>query len=318
MTFDKIDEFKDFILTNPTMFTLGNTNEAIKLFDNLSEKQFSEFKMISKIYFSARNLPRVLSACENYLSNFLHQIVYIGPFRREPERTYRFSENKILNVGKKGENSVLLLGQDVRQENGLTQKVSDWFETTMGCRLKIVPIDGSLFKIHIHRINVEGIGESLIDVGYGVAQVLPIVTQLFFDSEEVNDEYRKRFTYIPNRTYIIEQPELHLHPAVQSSLADLFVQKVANDPTSKIVIETHSEHLIRKLQVLVADLDINVTPDDVAIYYVDKSESGVSSVTRMHLNAKGQFEEKWPSGFFDKSYELTKELMRVASKPQSK
>lgn len=318
MVFNKVD-LKKFVTFTSNEAISEKIYEAAKLLDNLSEEQFVEFKIFSTVYFSTLNFFAILSVCEDYLSNYLHQIVYIGPFRKEPERTYRFSENKILNVGKKGENSILLLGQDIRQKHGLTKKVSEWFESTMGCRLEVVPVDGSLFKIQIQRINEsENKGESLIDVGYGVAQVLPIVTQLYFDSEEVNDEYRNRFTYIPNKTYIIEQPELHLHPAVQSSLADLFVQKVVDDPTSKIVIETHSEHLIRKLQVLVADPEVNITPDDVAIYYIDKDASGVSSVTRMNMNSKGQFEEKWPSGFFDKSYELTKELMRVASKPQSK
>jgi predicted ATPase len=118
------------------------------------------------------------------------------------------------------------------------------------------------------------------------------------------------------RTVIFEQPEIHLHPAAQAQLADLFVEYIndKNGAVNRILIETHSEYLIRKLQVLVADPDKKISDDQVAIYYVDKDEKGDSYVEKMKLCENGQFEKAWPTGFFDKSYELTKMLMEANSK----
>ena len=85
-----------------------------------------------------------------------------------------------------------------------------------------------------------------------------------------------------------------------------------------ILIETHSEHLIRRLQSLVANPDNKFTKDDVAIYYVDMDKQGDSTVTKMEMNDSGQFLQKWPSGFFDKGYELSKELLQFAQKRAAK
>ena len=80
------------------------------------------------------------------------------------------------------------------------------------------------------------------------------------------------------------------------------------------MIETHSEHLIRKLQVLVADPDVPILSDQVAIYYVDKDKMGNSYIDKMELCNNGQFKKPWPSGFFDKNYELTRLLMKANQK----
>ena len=98
--------------------------------------------------------------------------------------------------------------------------------------------------------------------------------------------------------------------------SDLFVDCITDKKgmLHRLLIETHSEHLIRKLQVLVADPDIKISNDQIAIYYVDKDENGDSHVEKMNMCDNGQFEKAWPTGFFDKSYELTKLLMKANSK----
>ncbi len=153
-----------------------------------------------------------------------------------------------------------------------------------------------------------------MDVGYGISQVLPIVTQLY-NANNTKLNGRASLSY-QGTTAIFEQPEIHLHPAAQAQLADLFVNCVTDkkNPVNRILIETHSEHLIRKLQVLVADPESGIDSDQVAIYYVDKNEEGNSYIEKMELCENGQFEKAWPSGFFDKSYELTKLLMRAGRK----
>ncbi len=102
-------------------------------------------------------------------------------------------------------------------------------------------------------------------------------------------------------------------------MANLFVGRVLDDKNdAKILIETHSEHLIRRLQSLVADPDNRFTRDDIVIYYVDMMDDGTSVVNKMEMNRNGQFKEKWPSGFFDKGYLLSQELIRNASERVAK
>lgn len=113
-----------------------------------------------------------------------------------------------------------------------------------------------------------------------------------------------------DETLYIEQPELHLHPAAQAELADIFVKCVMENPGKTLVIETHSEHLIRKLQVLIADRNCPFTEDDICIYYVDKNDDGIASVREMELLSNGKFKSKWPTGFFDKAYELSMALLK--------
>ena len=81
----------------------------------------------------------------------------------------------------------------------------------------------------------------------------------------------------------------------------------------QFLIETHSEHFIRKLQVLIADKDCEITADDVAVYYIDKNEKGEAIIDKLIILPNGQFEKDWPSGFFDKAFELSLELIKKNS-----
>ncbi len=158
-------------------------------------------------------------------------------------------------------------------------------------------------------VNSEGVESNILDVGFGISQVLPIVTQIirssFWSQKYIMGKE------IHGETICIEQPELHLHPAAQADLADLFVDCVLESNNGKrVVIETHSEHLIRKLQVLIADKNNMFTNEMIKIYYVDKDEQGVASVEEMKILPNGKFQKRWPSGFFDKAHELAMELLK--------
>lgn len=244
------------------------------------------------------------------LENEADSISYIGPFRESPKRTYRDSESSVKDVGVYGENVSMILRQAAQSDRKLLQNVSTWLQKTMGYSLDIKDVGNGLYSLIICG-NEES--DNIIDVGFGISQVLPIVTQLFHTDtyeQRLYSSYRKY-----KKTVVFEQPEIHLHPAAQAQLADLFVNCVSSkSDVKRILIETHSEHLIRKLQVLAADPDVPISNDQIAIYYVDKDHNGDSYVTKMELNKNGQFEKTWPNGFFDKSYELTKMLLHANSK----
>lgn len=187
-----------------------------------------------------------------------------------------------MDEGKNGENASMILRQSHQEKDNLLQKVSNWFLDSMGYKINIEEIDNSnLFKLMVSTPDGK-ISHNIMHVGYGVAQVLPIVTQIYYENT-IDDEILSMTRYGRKKTFVIEQPELHLHPAAQASLANLFVQKVIDSNEINFLIETHSEHFIRKLQVLVADPDVKITNNDIGIYYIDKMDD-YSEVKIIHLN----------------------------------
>ena len=128
------------------------------------------------------------------------------------------------------------------------------------------------------------------DVGIGISQVLPVVVAALQPSAGL---------------IAIEQPELHIHPAVQVGLGDLFVRASA-DNGSAFLIETHSEHLILRLLRRIRETTDGelpaglpaLSPDQVGVIYVERGESGVK-LTALPIDATGEFTSRWPAGFFE-------------------
>jgi len=154
----------------------------------------------------------------------------------------------------------------------------------------------------------------------GFIQVFPIIImccniykldyQILKNNFSVYDRYA---TFIENNplknldyyTLLIEQPELHLHPKLQSKLAELFSETI-KDSDNNMFIETHSEHLIRKIQVLIANDELD--RDKVSVMYFDNNE-GSTKIKKMEIEENGFFKVPWPYGFFDDSANLSWELL---------
>ena len=118
------------------------------------------------------------------------------------------------------------------------------------------------------------------DVGTGISQVIPVIVASLLDKKQL---------------VAIEQPELHVHPRIQAELGDLFIdawQKKQN----QFVLETHSEHLVLRLQRRVRENLIS--QDDIGVYYVSQAEDGQTRVSQLRLDEEGDFIDNWPGGFF--------------------
>jgi len=141
---------------------------------------------------------------------------------------------------------------------------------------------------HKNRIYV-----SAKDIGSGIAQVLPIVVGTV-------DWERRLLT--------VEQPELHIHPAIQQKLADMLIP-FTND-NRFIIFETHSEHIMLRLLRRIGETTENklekpeyaLKPDDVSVVYVEPTDEGVK-MTQLPIDETGEFTEKWPRGFFEERIE---------------
>lgn len=129
----------------------------------------------------------------------------------------------------------------------------------------------------------------LQDVGSGIPFVLPIL-----------------YAVACGGLVKIQQPELHLHPALQSSIADVFVEELNKSPSIQFIIETHSEHLLLRLLRRIRDVekgqclseDVRLTNDQLAVYYFDPQVDDGTVVTRQLITPLGDFYTDWPRGFF--------------------
>jgi hypothetical protein len=159
-------------------------------------------------------------------------------------------------------------------------------------------------EIHL-RDKDKGTTVSLQDVGVGVSQVLPVIINAFGKQNEF---------------IAIEQPEIHIHPALQAELGDLFIESALGENKNTFLLETHSEHLILRLlrrirETAEGDMEDwpedlrkacpdGIRPEDVAVLYVEPGEEG-AKVIELPITPDGDFSRPWPGGFFG---ERSKEL----------
>ena len=123
----------------------------------------------------------------------------------------------------------------------------------------------------------------LAAVGVGVSQVLPVLTVCLLAE--------------PGDIVLLEQPELHLHPALQMRLADFLLACV--DSGRQIIVETHSEHLVNRLRRRVAEDDSNDVGELVRIVFAERDTEGHTIFRPSDINPLGGLTEDWPDGFLD-------------------
>lgn len=285
-------EEKDIKSVNDYLSNVMEYNENVKCYNEDIKKLTPNIKLTC---FEQINI--LLNSFIGQIMQSIPSVEYIAPFRSNPERIYRKKGLDVSNVGVYGENMATVLTN--LKQNGKLENVSYWTKKMLGYAVDVKYVGSGYCQVVL--VDKNGVESNIIDTGYGVSQILPIILQLCVAMDNKKAA-----------TIVIEQPELHLHPNAQTELADFFVECVTKY-NMRILCETHSEHLIRKLQVLIAKKDNEFTNEDLKIYYVDKDEDGVSSVEEMPFKENGKFAKRWPSGFFDKAYELSTELLEINS-----
>lgn len=233
-----------------------------------------------------------LSLFEKEYESLMDSIFYLGPLREHPKREYPWSGASPVDVGIKGERTIeailaATVKGEVRNLGGRTRYKS--FQEMIAYWLKELGLI-SEFKIeeigsgaNLYRAVVKRDSSSpealLTDVGFGVSQVLPALVLVY---------------YVPEgSTIIMEQPEIHLHPAVQSALADVLLT-VAKTRQLQIIVESHSEHLLRRFQRRVAEEQFS--NEDIKLYFCD-SVKGKSELVDLEIDMFGAI-KNWPENFF--------------------
>ena len=222
----------------------------------------------------------------------LQNVFYLGPLRAYPQRQYTWAGEQPIDMGETGQSVVeALLAAEERNQTispgykrrrlPLQTYIARWLQQ-LGLvhefRVSSISEGSQMFQVKVRKTPASK--EVLItDVGFGVSQILPVLVLCF---------------YVPEgSTVILEQPEIHLHPAVQSGLADVLIDAWQKRKV-QILLESHSEHLLRRLQRRVAEERIN--KEDIGLFFCS-ADTGGSTITELELDMFGHI-MNWPPDFF--------------------
>lgn len=218
---------------------------------------------------------------------FSKNVNYIGPYRQVPQRVYFHTGQSLTKLGVRGEFAPQILGNAAAKNLNLVNAVGDWYQENLGgWRVDIQQIE-DFFQIVLISPDNPNVKINIVDVGQGMSQVLPLVVQCLLKEKQKGE------------ICIVEQPELHLHPAAHGSLAELFANS-ANSQGCKYILETHSENIILRLRRLV--VEGSLSSDDVIIYWIDDENGPGSTVKTITIDNDGEMSD-WPTGVFSEDYE---------------
>ncbi len=223
-------------------------------------------------------------------SKKLDAIRHLGPFREVPHDDYQTHQPSDESRWERGFGAWDALARDP----ALVTKTNHYMQDVLKLGYSINQAKSyEQFRLRDEDNNID-IG--LSDVGVGISQVIPVVVGALDDTSQV---------------FAVEQPELHVHPAVQVALGDLFIDGIKNSNRT-MLIETHSEHLLLRLLRRVRETTHRsrhqtteiektaheLTPNDLSVVYVRPTPAGVK-FTPLTVTDKGDFDAPWPEGFFE-------------------
>jgi hypothetical protein len=245
-----------------------------------------------------RFTQRLLDHIQRVISDFLKAVEHIRPLRPEPKRVFLLDSSEQDRWQRQGQAAYLRLLRGELTAKEATQ-LNQWLKTLeLGEEVNLADfLSSGEAKYGVRPAGVAATVEivessgnqvNLGDVGYGAAQVIPVVIQSILAPE--------------GTLTLIEQPELHLHPGAQSNLADVFVEFCA--PYKRYLIETHSEHLLLRLRLGIAkataaELEnrspVGLKGDWLSAYFVDRL-AGQSYLEQIEIDEVGEFTRP-PGGF---------------------
>lgn len=307
-----------------------NSQELIKWLDNILSNLRHYFKgkhieRKGKLYFSDMRKHELkvgysYELAMKLLRYFWSRIRYLGPIREAPQRYYFLNDMSGIEMGNKGEGMPPVLGiekdevvasyyrciykgkqvseYELRESDSLLEAVNWWLSEGMKLP-EISDIGGSRGVLHQVKLKSSGVEVSLPDVGFGISQVLPVLVECLRSQ--------------PGDTIILEQPEIHLHPSLQSRLADFLICMAKSD--KKLVIETHSEYMMNRFFLRIAQEDDDEIRKLFNPLFVSFDEGEQTSVVKpISINEFGEI-ENWPVGFFDQND--ARELMAATLKKRT-
>lgn len=248
----------------------------------------------NKIYGEASGSRSPSSPINQLSSEFeklFSRVYYLGPTRVHPQRYYHWEMTHPKEIDLWGNKAVdALLSARVRQlttaHNGkrvpIEGRISTWLQKMeLAHSFSLVPkgsLEDNNYEIRIRK-TPNSAEVTLADLGHGVGDLFPLLVHC---------------CYVPEgSTLILEQPGIHLHPMAQAQLADLFLE-VITERNLQILVESHSEHLLNRLQRRVAEEKI--AADQTALYFC-RHIDGASKIDKLDMDEFGNI-TNWPESFF--------------------
>lgn len=235
----------------------------------------------------------------------LARIQYLGPVRAKPQRTYSWNGKRPPALGDDGVHAAQALiaswcaGDQARKRKepeppqaALFAHAGVWLgKFGLASGLDVEKLGSGRYELRVRSLLDLSVTSNLSDVGAGVTQVLPVITLLL--------------SAPAGSVVILEEPESHLHPLAQAALAELLVQ--TRRAGVQVIVETHSEHLFRRMQTLIAKG--SVAPSDCASYFIDRDDTG-PRINRLVTDDVGRI-KNWPDKFFGDALGEAREQTRL-------
>jgi predicted ATPase len=232
-----------------------------------------------------------LSPLSSAFEKLFSHVYYLGPTRVHTQRLYHWEKTHPQEIDMWGNEAVdALLSARIRQltttHNGkrvsIEERISKWLQKMeLAHSFSLVPkgsLDDNNYEIRIQK-TANSAEVTLVDLGHGVSDLFPLLVHC---------------CYVPEgSTLILEQPGVHLHPKAQADLADLLIE-VITERNLQILMESHSEHLLTRLQRRIAEKKIS--QDDTALYFC-RNDDGVSTIEPLDITEFGEI-KNWPENFF--------------------
>ncbi len=247
-----------------------------------------------------------LSDLQLSFEQLFNKVYYLGPLREYPKRQYSWAGSEPADMGQRGERVVeallaarsrdmtISLGKG-KKRRSLEEHVAHWLrDIHLVDDFSVQPVakDSNIYTVKVRK-TATGAETTLTDVGFGVSQILPALVLCF---------------YVPEgSTIILEQPEIHLHPSVQADLADVFIDAVTRRGI-QIIFESHSEHLLRRLQRRLAEA--HIAQDRIALYFTEMPREH-SILSPLAMDEVGNI-TNWPKDFFGDQFGEIAEMARAA------
>lgn len=262
-------------------------------------KPSREYRPQSSFTFSAATFAKmppqesqVIRDAGAALLDELSRIIYLGPIRQLAKRHYQWSGIVPATIGDDGGRAVdALIASGIaakanKPAGELFRQTEYWLnEMGLANSLEVRHLGKSpLYEVWVTR---DGVSSNLKDVGVGVSQALPVIVAALQAQA--------------GHIVMVEEPESHLHPLAQANLAELFA-RVSKERGIQFIIETHSEHLFRRMQTILAKGEI--IPRQCAMYFVEK-EDKQASIRTLEADEVGRI-KNWPPKFFGDSLGETK------------
>lgn len=234
---------------------------------------------------------------QNYVDDAIKKIRFVNPIGTSPKRFY-FQEDtkatyKLIDI----EKFVNVIGDKNLNEKEYEERLVLLNQTikSFGIADEVSVIKDKQLPVIALNVKTKDFWSNITDVGYGVSLQIPILFQAL-----LSENYTKG-----GQTILIEQPEVHLHPTLQAKFIETLLSIGSKN---SYFIETHSEHIIRKLQVLIKNKEFNLSAKDVTIHYFKREELKFN-ISEHKIDENGRLTPVFPDGFFDTSYSLVKQLL---------